>query len=71
MLCGNTDIFLNMSYLVCLLFLIPCVSSLCHEVQRKKLNKLDKRFAKIESGTYVFYSIDEMKHKLSEKLQRK
>ena len=37
----------------------------------KQSNELDLRFAKVESGNYVSYSLDEVKHKLSERWQRK
>ncbi len=37
----------------------------------KQSNELDVRFAKVESGNYVSYSLDEVKHKLSERWQRK
>ena len=42
-----------------------------NELNSEKSNELDKRFAKVESGNYVSYSIDEVKHKLSERWQRK
>ena len=45
--------------------------TMINELNSEKSNELDNRFAKVESGNYVSYSIDEVKHKLSERWQRK
>ena len=45
--------------------------TMTNELTSEKTNELDNRFAKVESGNYVSYSIDEVKHKLSERWQRK
>ena len=42
-----------------------------NELSTEQSQKLDNRFAKVESGNYVSYSIDEVKHKLNERWQRK
>ena len=42
-----------------------------NELGTEQSKELDERFAKVESGNYVSYSIDEVKHKLKERWLRK
>ncbi len=37
------------------------------KLSKEQSNELDKRFAKVEAGNYVSYSLDEVKHKLKER----
>lgn len=42
-----------------------------NELSAKEFQELDNRFAKVETGNYVCYSNDEVKHKLNNRWQRK